>query len=228
MRKTMLVVLIFFWGIESSTAQSIDPQKPAPLKPGPNSSMIDDRIGTQYWYFWGGPGATKIIVRYKKNGQSNLSQKATLDVDIYDENRTWVTHKSITPQNETSEAKLDGDLKQRTKVMISVSAPRGGLVASGGDYEIVVSGAADFSGALAPQGDPIVGTYSSSYGAVKFNANGTLETEDGTNGKWRLFDPARRVYVITVGNQRFSLKQVPGLGLVNPENQGDISFREVH
>ncbi len=228
MSRSMLVLLFVLWGVQSSTAQSIDPKKPAPLKAGANASMIDSQIGTHYWYFWGGPGATNITVRYKKNGQYNLNTKASLEVDIYDENRTWVTHKTITPQNETSETKLDGNLKQRTKVMISVSAPRGGLVVSGGDYEIVATGAADFSGASLPQAEPIIGTYSSSYGVVKFDANGTLETEDGTRGKWRLFDATRRVYVITVGDQRFSLKQVPGLGLVNPENQGDITFREVH
>lgn len=228
MFRHTLVVLVLVWGVESSTAQSIDPKNPAPLKAGANASMIDNQIGTQYWYFWGGPGATNIVVRYKKNGQFNLNTKSSMDVDIYDENRTWITHKTITPQNETSEAKLDGNLKQRTKVVISVSVPRGGLLTSGGDYEIIATGAADFSGASLPQAEPIVGTYSSSYGAVKFDANGTLETEDGTRGKWRVFDAGRRVYVITIGDRRFSLKQVPGLGLVNPENQGDIAFREVH
>jgi len=63
---------------------------------------------------------------------------------------------------------------------------------------------------------------------VRFDANGTLETEDGTRGTWKIFDPARKVYVVTIGSQKFSVKLMPGQGLVNPANPSDFTFREVH
>jgi hypothetical protein len=99
----------------------------------------------------------------------------------------------------------------------------------GGDYEIIVSGAVDFTASSAARTEPIVRTYSNGeFGAVRFDANGTLETEDGRRGTWRIFDPARAVYVIAIENRRISAKLMPGQGLVNPANPSDILFREVH
>jgi hypothetical protein len=74
----------------------------------------------------------------------------------------------------------DFNLKQRARLIVSVAAPRGSLVRQGGDYELIVSGDVDFSGANAPQAEPIARSYSNGdFGAVRFDANGTLETEDG-------------------------------------------------
>lgn len=228
MKRSILAIAFVLAASSGGKAQSIDPRQPAPLKPGPNSSMVDTIIGTQYWYFWAGPGQTQVLARLVR-GQFDLAQASPLDVAVYDESRTSVTHRQITPQKETSAARFDSDLKQRTKIIVSVSAPHGSLVRLGGDYELIVSGAADFSDASAPQAEPIVRTYvTGDFGAVRFDANGTLEAEDGTGGTWRLFDPARKVYVITIGSRRFSLKLMPGQGLVDPANPSFITFREVH
>ena len=210
-------------------AQSIDPKRPAPLKEGSNASMVDTTVGTQYWYFWGGPGATHVIARYRKSGgQFDAGVQTPLNVDMYDESRTWVEHKKISPQTELSEVRLDGNLKQRTKIIVSVSAPRGGLLRQGGDYELVVSGAIDFSGANAPQGDPIVHTFQSGNGLIKCLANGTIETDDGGSGTWKLFDSENRIYILIIGNSRQSLKLMPGQGLVQPASPSQIMYREVH
>lgn len=228
MKRSISTIFLTLFAVQSGLSQSLNPRQPAPLKPGPNSSMVDSTVGTQYWYFWGGPGQVQIVARWTR-GQFDVGQPAPLEVEVYDENRSSVTRRTITPEKQTSEARLVSNWKQRAKIIISVSAPRGSLVRQGGDYEIIVSGAVDLSASSGPQAEPIVRTYSNGdFGAVRFDANGTLETEDGTRGTWKLFDAARRVYVITIGNRRFSLKLMPGQGLVNPSNPSEIAFREVH
>lgn len=228
MKRSILSLFLALSAVRSGVSQSLNPRQPAPLKPGQNGSMVDSTVGAQYWYFWGGPGQVQILARWTR-GQFDVGQPAPLEVEVYDENRSSVTRRTITPEKPTSEARVISNWKQRAKIIISVSAPRGALVRQGGDYEIVVSGAADFSGSSAPQAEPIIRTYSNGdFGVVRFDANGTLETEDGTRGTWKLFDAAHRVYVITIGNRRFSLKLMPGQGLVNPANPSDIAFREVH
>jgi len=228
MKRSILTLFLATLAVQNGLCQSLDPQSPAPLNPGLNSSMVDTTVGTQYWYFWAGPGQVRVHARWFR-GQFDVGQPAPLDVAVYDENRSSVTRRQITPQRETSEATADLNLKQRTKLLVSISAPRGSLLRMGGDYELIVSGAVDFTPSSAPRSEPIVRTYSNGdLGAVRFDANGTLETEDGRRGTWKIFDPARAVYVIAVDNRRFSVKLMPGQGLVNPANPSDIIFREVH
>jgi hypothetical protein len=228
MKSSILTLFLATLAVQNGLSQSLDPQSPAPLNPGPNSSMVDTTVGTQYWYFWAGPGQVRVHARWFR-GQFDVGQPAPLDVAVYDENRNSVTRRQITPQRETSEATADLNLKQRTKLFVSISAPRGSLLRMGGDYEIIASGAVDFTASSAPRTEPIVRTYSNGdFGAVRFDANGTLETEDGRRGTWRIFDPARAVYVIAIENRRISAKLMPGQGLVNPANPSDILFREVH
>ena len=228
MRRQIATFLLVLAAVTAGRSQSIDPRQPAPLKPGLNSSMVDSTVGTQYWYLYGGPGQIHIVARWVR-GQFDMGWTSPLDIAVFDESRTSIIRRQITPQKETSEARIDSDLKRRAKIIISIAAPRGSLIRQGGDYELVVSGAADFSAASAPQPEPIVRSYTNGdLGAVRFDANGTVETEDGTRGTWRLFDPARRVYVITVASRRYSVKLMPGQGLVDPANPSGIIFREVH
>lgn len=210
-----------------ASAQSLDPRNPAPLKPGLNGSMVDSTAGTQYWYFYAGPGNVRVQARWVR-GQFDVGQPAPLDIAVLDENHTPIARRQIAPEKQASETRIEYPVRQRAKFIISVAAPRGSLVRQGGDYELTVTGDVDFSGSAAPQAEPIVRTYSNGdFGAVRFDANGTLEAEDGTRGRWRLFDPARRVYVVTVGARRFSVKLMPGQGLVDPADPSAIVFREV-
>jgi hypothetical protein len=210
-----------------ASAQSLDPRSPAPLKPGLNTSMVDSTTGTQYWYCYSNPGKIHVQARWVR-GQFDVGQPATLDIAVLDENHTPVARRQIAPEKQGSEARIEYAVRQRAKFFVSVAAPRGGLIRQGGDYELTVTGDVDFSDSDAPQAEPIVRTYSNgTFGAVRFDANGTLEAEDGTRGTWRLFDPARKVYVVTVGARRFSVKVMPGQGLVDPANPSAIVFREV-
>jgi hypothetical protein len=218
-RRGFLFALLIAAGAAAATAQSLDPRSPAPLKPGLNGSMVDSTAGTQYWYFYSDPGKIRVLARWVR-GQ--------FDVAVLDENHSPIARRQIAPEKQTSEAHIEYPVRQRAKFIVSVAAPRGSLVRQGGDYELTVTGDVDFSGSAAPQAEPIVRTYSNgTFGAVRFDANGTLEAEDGTRGTWRLFDPARKVYVVTVGARRFSVKRMPGQGLVDPGDPSTIVFREV-
>src|SRR5262245_20408006 len=42
--------------VSASNAQSLDPQKPAPLAPGLNKGNVDSFEGPHYYYFWARPG----------------------------------------------------------------------------------------------------------------------------------------------------------------------------
>lgn len=221
------IALLAFVATASASAQSLDPRHPAPLKPGLNSGMVDSIAGTHYWYFYGNPGKIHVAAHWVR-GRFDVGQPAPLDIAVLDENHSPIARRQIAPDKEASEARIECSVRLRAKLTVSVAAPRGGLVRQGGDYELTVTGDVDFADSATPQAEPIVRTYSNgTFGAVRFDANGTLEAEDGTRGTWRLFDPARKVYVVNVGDRRFSVKLMPGEGLVDPADPSTIVFREV-
>src|SRR5580658_4442183 len=157
MTREFLTVLLVLFAAPSGRSQSLDARQPAPLQPGPNTSMVDTTVGTQYWYFWGGPGQIHVLARWTR-GQFDVGQPAPLEVAVYDENRSSVVRRQITPQKEASETRIDVVLPKRIKIIVSVAAPRGSLVRQGGDYELIVSSAADLSASSGPQAEPIVRT----------------------------------------------------------------------
>lgn len=223
----LLIALLAAVAAPAARAQSLDARRPAPLEPGLNSSMVDSTVGTQYWYFYANPGKIHLLAHWVR-GQFDVGQPAPLDIAVVDENRSPIARRQIAPEKELSEARIECSIRLRAKLIVSVAAPRGGLIRQGGDYELTVTGDVDFSGAAAPRAEPIVRTYSNgTFGAVRFDANGTLEAEDGTRGTWRLFDASRQVYVVTIGDRRFSVKLMPGQGLVDPADPSTIVFREV-
>ena len=114
----------------------------------------------------------------------------------------------------------DGDLR---------ITPNQNLIRMGGDYEIEVTGDAEFD-QVKNAADPIVRTYESkvnSYGTTKFLADGTIEASDGSVGKWKLFDAENRIYTVTFEGFRFSLQYLPGYGLVKPDAPNIPVFQEL-
>jgi hypothetical protein len=211
-------------------SQSLKPEAPAPLQPGINKSTVDNMVGTQYWYFTGGPGKTHVHVQFKAMGLLGNAYRSNVTVTLYDESNSWHTPKVLSSDSQPVDYTFEGELKKPTKVLISVAPPSGGLVRMGGDYQIEATGAVTFG--AASSADPVIGIYkqmagyTSLLGASKFLADGTIETASGANGKWKLFDKDSLMYVIDVdGQERHSLKLVPGRGLCD----GDIIiFQAVH
>jgi hypothetical protein len=112
------------------------------------------------------------------------------------------------------------------------------LLRNGGDYSLTVSGdAVDFARAHAAGPEQIAGTYSvtvcapdfdcRSGLAVRFGADGTVVTTDGHSGTWRVFDPDALIYSVVIGQDRWSMKLVPGRGLFNTSNLSIVVFQAV-
>jgi hypothetical protein len=204
----------------STFAQSLNPNNPAPLQPGINSSTADNTVGTQYWYFMGEPGQIHVHAQFKSMGILGNPSTSTLTVTLSDAANTWHTTKVLTSTSKATDGNFDGDLKKPTKVIVTVAPPVGGLLRMGGDYELQATGAVTFG--QKSTADPIIGTYkqmngyTKNLGACKFSADGTIQTATGPNGAWKLFDSATQTYVIDIdGESRVSLQLMPGRGLVD-------------
>jgi hypothetical protein len=200
------------------------------MQPGPNAGTVDNFGGANYFYFWSGPGDSTILATYKSMGILGNAARSDLTVELYDENKSWVTRATISSLKESSQRQLHGSLKKETKLILAVIPPSGGLLRSGGDYEVTATGAVRFDKPLSAT-ELIVGTYSPAViydnenTAVKFNPDGTLEFASGTLGKWKLFDEDTRIYSVTFLNNRLSLKLIPGRGLVETNDPSSIVFK---
>jgi hypothetical protein len=213
-----------------SVAQSLDPQHPGPMLSGKNTGTVDNMGGPNYFYFWAGPGESTITVTYKSMGLLGNAMKSDLNVELYDEHKTWVSRATISSLKESNQRQLHGTLKTETKLILAIIPPSGGLVRTGGDYEVSATGAVRFDKPLSST-DLIVGTYTpktiynDENSAVKFKPDGTLEFASGTLGKWKVFDEDMHIYTVTFLNNRFSLKLMPGRGLVNASDPSDVVFQ---
>jgi hypothetical protein len=200
------------------------------MKEGPNAGTVDNFGGANYFYLWAGPGEVTVLATYKSMGMLGNAQLSNLTVELYDEKKTWVSRATISSLKESSQRRMAGTLKKETKLILAVIPPSGGLVRSGGDYEVTATGAVRFDKPLSAS-NLIVGTYSprviysNEDTAAKFKPDGTLEFASGTVGTWRLFDEDSMLYTITFLNNRLSLKLIPGRGLVEANNPSMIVFQ---
>ena len=223
--------LLFVMGLMATfaSAQSLKPEDPAPLQAGINKGTVDNFVGTQYWYFLGGPGAVTVAVRFKSMGVLGNPMRTPVTFTLYDEKKTWKASKVLTSEKTSSEATFPGKLDKKMKVLLSVAPPTGGLVRSGGDYEVEVTGVVQFEKAKSTQ-DPIIRTYASKlndWGATKFLADGTVQASDGSTGTWKAFDPENRIYTVVISGDRLSLRYLPGRGLVQVDDPSLLVFQEM-
>lgn len=235
MRRILPLALGALCAMPGSVAhpQSLDSHHPAPLQPDENNGTVDNFVGNNYFYLTGGPGSVTITVTYKSMGLLGNAQRSSLTVQLSDEKRTWVETRTISSLASSNSAKMVGNLKVPTRLILSIFPPSGGLVRSGGDYAVTATGAVRFDPPLNGT-ELIVGTYTpmsvhdNEDTAAKFEANGTLEFASGTTGRWKLFDAGTHIYTVTFANTRLSLKLVPGRGLVDAHDPTIIVFQRTH
>src|SRR5215472_12216314 len=214
----------------SAQAQSLDPERPAPMRAGPNEGTVDNFGGPNYFYFWSGPGEATISATYKSMSLLGNAQKSELTVELYDEKKTWVSRATISSLKESSQRQLRGTLEKETKLILAVIPPSGGLLRTGGDYEVTATGAVRFDKPLSST-ELIVGTYTpmtiydNENTVVKFKPDGSLEFASGTLGTWKLFDEDAHIYTIAFLSNRLSLKLMPGRGLVKADVPSSIVFK---
>jgi hypothetical protein len=213
----------------SAWAQSLKPEAPVPLQPGINQGTIDNFVGTHYWYFTGGPGHVHLHALFKSMSVLGNASRSQITVTLSDANHSWNTPKILSSDSKPVDCNFDGDLKTAAKLLVRVDPPAGGLLRSGGDYQLEATGAVAF--AQKSTADPIIGTYNqmagytSLLGTSKFFPDGSIQTTSGTNGKWKLFDKDTNTYVVSIdGQTQMSLQYVPGRGLCDGET---IIFQEL-
>jgi len=232
MTKPFIFAAMIFLLAGITSAQSLKPDSPYPLKSGINQATSDSLVGTQYWYFYATPGSNRLTVRFKNPTTLYGSQMGTtvLTITVTDDKRTWRVVKTVTSNKNASEATFAADkVRSRMKIIVAVAPPNQNLVRMGGDYEIEATGDVDF-GAVTSTADPIVRTYDSkvnSYGATRFLADGTVMASDGSRGSWKVFDAENHIYTVQIDTFRWSVQYLPGYGLVKPSEPNLIVFQEI-
>jgi len=208
-------------GCAGADAQSLKPEAPTPLRPGINRGLVDALVGPQYWTFMAQPGANKVHVTFSAMGIYGSAPRTSVTFTMSDPGNTWHTSKVITSQGTPIDATFDGTLKKPTKVIVTVAPPTNALLRVGGNYEIEVTGAVSFLPSSAPT-TPIVGVYkqlggyTKPLGDCKFTSDGKIVTTSGASGDWKIFDEETQTYIVNIdGEQRHSLKFVPGRGLID-------------
>ncbi|HEY6330712.1 MAG TPA: hypothetical protein VI756_15355 [Blastocatellia bacterium] len=228
MNKLTTLFSLCCMALSCSSAQSLKPEDPAPLQAGINRGIADSMVGTQYWYFLSGPGEVHVNARYKSTMGPMVREPLT--ITLYDEKRTWQVSKTVISENSAlGETAFTGKLADKRKTIISVAPPSGGLLRSVGNYEVEVTGAVQFEAANNSR-DPIIRTFLSkvnNYGATKFHASGTVEASNGSSGTWKAFDPENHIYTVVIDQFRFSVKYLPGRGLVDPDDPTSLKFQEL-
>lgn len=237
---TVATLLAFTTCIGAATAQSLDPNKPAPLQSGVNSSVADSFVGSHFYSFVAGPGNIKIIVNFSSMGLFGSSTKATIGVDVYDAKRKLIAHKNLTADSTSRQLVLPGIIKGKTKLTLRIQPPAKGLLREGGNYDVQVTGAVEYAPNTASSDtssqDPIVKTYDLRTsvsglfkgGAAKFYSDGTLKLADDNVGTWKLFDAEAKIYVIKIKGHIYNVKLRPGIGLVETSDVNSIVFQEVN
>lgn len=231
MRKLNLLIAFFLVAVGSITAQSLRSDNAYPLKEGINEGISDSLVGTHYWYFYATPGNNRLTVKFKQSETLYGAQLNTvLTITLYDEKKTWQVTKVVTANKNSPVATFTADkVKTKMKIIVKVSPPNQNLIRMGGEYEIEATGDVQFDDIKTTK-DPIIRTFESkvnSYGATKFLADGTIETVDGSRGTWKAFDSENRIYNVVIDGQKFSVKYIPGYGLVKPADKHSIVFQEL-
>jgi hypothetical protein len=191
------------------------------LQPGSNEGTADSFVGDHNWIFSTKPGHFELDISLGRVPTNALPGAPF----------TVVLHVVPLAGNHVTFAKTPGgyvykgDMKTSAKMRLQIIPANSTLVRAANEYTVVASGPAVV---FATGADPIIGTYSgSSDGAARILPGGVIKTAGGVDGTWTVFDPQLHVYTITIGQTRYSVKLVPGQGLLDANN-GNIVMQAMH
>jgi hypothetical protein len=197
-----------------------------PLAAGPNNGSADSFQGPHDWYFTARPGGFAVTLSVVSTSQDSAPMGGHPTIRLICTPKCDA--KRVRFADSASGVAIRGSVARPTKMVLRVIPPNSPLVRVARNYTLEATGAVAFAGASGT--DPIVGTYigkTNVNGAARFLPNGSVITADGQQGRWVAFDPALHIYTITVGANRWSLKLVPGRGLVEPSNDV-VLFETAH
>jgi hypothetical protein len=187
---------------------------PTPLQAGPNTGTADSLVGPHVWQFLAQPG--RFTVQIDALGMSTAAlQMSAAGFSVRAQFASYVKGDSLTLRSVPHGVTIHGVAVRPSRVLVTIFPPNSPLVRDARNYQLEADGDVSFA-----TGGPdiIVGSYmgkGNPYGATRFNANGSIVTSDGENGRWVVFDPQLHVYVVTIGPARLTVKLTPGVGLVD-------------
>lgn len=189
---------------------------PTALQPGANAGSADSFVGPHTWYFQARPGTFSVTVDATTTSQDSAPVGGAFAVRVaFAPDERGDTFTSSATQ---SGLVVHGRVVRATRVLVTIVPPNSPLVRVARNYEIQAMGSVAF--ASGSRTDPIVGPYVSKrgYGATRFNADGTVATADGRQGRWTLFDAGLHIYTVTIGDDRMTVKLMAGRGLIDASN----------
>src|SRR5271156_5373515 len=71
-----------------ASAQSTDPDHPAPLGPGVNRGNVDNSGRGHTFYFYAGPGHIDVDMAFEEMGLFGAPLRQTMKFDLYNDNDT--------------------------------------------------------------------------------------------------------------------------------------------
>jgi hypothetical protein len=215
-------------------AQSLDSKHPAALVAGENTGTVDSMVGPQFWQFHSLAGSASIVVRFASMGLFGNATASTIQVVLHDATGKTFGSESVTSTGKAVEVKWPGTFGKPGIVIVEIRPAMSSLVRAGGDYSVIVTGAVDYSHVKVPGPERIAGTYTLMVcpptldcQATRFFPDGSVKTADGTIGTWSSFDPSALIYTVKIASNQWSLKLVPGRGLVDTANTAGIVFQAV-
>ncbi|MGD0142755.1 MAG: hypothetical protein ABSC92_06330 [Rhizomicrobium sp.] len=225
----------------SASAQSLDIRNPTPLVAGENHGTVDSMVGPQFWSFKYHKGKANVAIRFTSMALFGNAMTTSVLVVLHSGNGAVWGSKPLTSNGQVADQNWPGTFKTPGTAIVEIRPPGNSLVRSGGDYSITVDGpAVDFSGGGAgamPGRDAIVGTYAvmvcapdfdcQNSLAAHFAADGSVALTDGHTGTWTVFDPDSHIYSVVIGQDRYSMKLVPGRGLFNTSDLSVVVFQAV-
>jgi hypothetical protein len=235
--KLTRVAAVVALGASALGAQSLDPKHPAPLESGVNAANIDAFMTPHYWTFVAKKGNVKINVTFRAQSIIGGQLRTQIAFNIYNAATPDKVFTKVLESigREVSEV-IEGPSEEDHQMVIEVVPPKA-IVRAGGDYQIQAVQGVNFIGAKqsdAGGADPIVTRHYRVFGCinpaqctVRFLPGGAVALPGKEEGTWRLFDRERSVYIITVGNQRRSLKLKPGVGLEQVNDELNVVYQEV-
>ena len=187
---------------------------PTPLQAGPNAGTADSLVGPHVWEFLAQAG--HFSVQVDALGMSTAAlQMSTAGFSVRAQFASYAKGDSVTLRSVPHGVVIRGVAVKPSRVLLTIFPPNSPLVRDARNYQLQADGDVSFA-----TGGPdiIVGSYmgkGNPYGATRFNANGSIVTSDGENGRWVVFDPQLHVYVVTIGSSRLTVKLTPGIGLID-------------
>jgi hypothetical protein len=215
-------------------AQSLDPKHPAALMAGENTGTVDSVVGPQFWMFHTRKGSAKITVRFGAMGLFGNASASTIQVVLHDSTGKQFAAESITSTGKPVEVSWPGTFPKPSTVILEIRPAMSSLIRTGGDYSIQVTGAVDFTNVKVPGPERIVGTYNLmscppnlDCQATRFFPDGSVKTASGATGTWTSFDPQTLVYTVKIASYQWSVKLIPGRGLVDAADTTKLIFQAV-